>query len=337
MTDDGTSTEPDPDISKPCNRKSCKICSKFVYFHQPILCCFNCRDIFHGTCLKLTNHKVFILQQLIWSCINCGPDKEVSYSCETCFNSINIYTDNFVQCKQCDKIVHKVCLQSNLCLSCLPVPGLVISDPVLGNVCDDYYTNQPYFTPFNYYTNEIVDFLPEADALSENLQNCSEILSSCSYFNVQQFNDLQAGELEDCCNFIGINIDGFKKNFDKFCIFNSKINSECNIKGYFICETNVTESESQTFFLEGYNKFVLDRFKKADNNYKHKGSGLVIFLHQAFENVKIICDFGISTPDFECLCLDVVTNTEKFVIIAAYRSPNFGNFDNFITQFNSLL
>ena len=130
MTDDKTSTQPDPDISKPCNRKSCKMCSKFVYLHQPILCCFHCRDIFHGSCLKLSNDRVFILQQLAWSCPNCCPDKEFIYSCETCFSVINIYKDKFVQCKQCDKIVHKVCLQSNLCLSCLPVPGLDMPCPV---------------------------------------------------------------------------------------------------------------------------------------------------------------------------------------------------------------
>ena len=57
-------------------------------------------------------------------------------------------------------------------------------------------------------------------------------------------------------------------------------NSRNNIIGYFLCETNLTKSESQTFYLDGFNKFTLDRIPNDKNKLKHKGSGLIIFLRQ---------------------------------------------------------
>ena len=37
-----------------------------------------------------------------------------------------------------------------------------------------------------------------------------------------------------------------------------------------------------------YNTFVLDRLTKSDGTLKKKGSGVIIFLHKFFENVKIL-------------------------------------------------
>ncbi len=102
---------------------------KIVYFYQPILYCLYCHNVFHGKCLKLTNDKVFVLQQVMWCCPNCSVDKIVQYNCETCFSTIDMYNEKFTQCMKCCKIVHEQCIKSYLCLSCLPVPFIVTELP----------------------------------------------------------------------------------------------------------------------------------------------------------------------------------------------------------------
>ncbi len=338
MTSDRTESLPDPNISQPCNRKLCKICAKFVYLHQPILYCLYCHNVFHGKCLKLTNDKVFILQQVMWCCTDCSVDNIIHYNCETCFCAVNVYNEQFTQCKKCYKIVHNICITSYLCLSCLPVPFIDVGvrPNCSVNINNDFYENQPYFTPFQYYEKEVVDFIPDADELSENLQNCSLILGSCSYVNVDQFRKLVNDETRSNSVLVSINIDGFKTNFDKFKVFNCQINSNKIILGYFFCETNVTEVESQPFYLEYYNKFVLDRFTKTDGKNKQKGSGIVIFLHQNLKNVKKVDKLCISTRDFECLAVEVVTRTEKLLLLGGYHSPS-GNFDKFIELYDEVM
>ncbi len=135
---------------------------------------------------------------------------------------------------------------------------------------------------------------------------------------------------------LSINIDGFKTNFDKFRIFNNQINSCRKILGYFFCETNVTEIESQPFYIEYYNKFVLDKLIKNDGKSKRKGSGIVIFLHQNLKNVRKIDSLCFSTWDFECLALEVITKNEKLILIGGYHSPS-SDFDKFIDSYNKLM
>ena len=80
---------------------------------------------------------------------------------------------------------------------------------------------------------------------------------SCRYHTVSDF-----ASINDDTNlsFIGMNIDGFKSNFDSFLIIHEKIFAD----GYFICECNVTEEESNGFYIPNYNKFVLDRLSKSN-------------------------------------------------------------------------
>ena len=103
------------------------LCEKLVFLHQPILLCGDCRNVFHGTCLKFNSDKVFILQQLPWTCESCNVDKCVKYNCCTCFVQIDLYIDKITQCKQCFKLLHTSCATSNVCLDCLP-------DSTLGDI-----------------------------------------------------------------------------------------------------------------------------------------------------------------------------------------------------------
>ena len=134
-----------------------------------------------------------------------------------------------------------------------------------------------------------------------------------------------------------MNIDGVKTNFNKFKILNNRFgNLHINILSFILCETNVTEEESEPYYLEGYNKFVQNRITKKDGTLKRKGSGIIIFLQNKYENADKYQQFCKTTPDFECLALKVTTNNEKFLIIGIYHPPS-GNYNTFIELLDVLL
>ena len=125
---------------------------------------------------------------------------------------IAVSSDSFTQCKQCFKIIHKNCVTANICLSCLPV-AVDYAMPSITNVNNDFYSNLPYFSPFDFYCHEVTNFVPGAEILSDNLQHCNEIIHSCEYFTCDEFNLLDS---TDSVTFLSLNIDGFKSNFDTF-------------------------------------------------------------------------------------------------------------------------
>ncbi len=154
MLDDSRGSSSLLDISKPSNRKCCKICKKFVYYHQRVFLCGVCKDVFHGTCLKLNNVKVFILQQISWKCIFCcfnGIDESIfQLSCQTCWCNVDVYNENFVQCKQCNAVVHASCIVSKLCMSCLPV-----------KISNDIRTANKAIDADITYSNKLAAFFPK--------------------------------------------------------------------------------------------------------------------------------------------------------------------------------
>ena len=339
MANDGYSKQSLTSInSKPSERESCKICNKFVYFHQPILLCTSCCKVFHGICLKISNDDVFVYQQILWYCPDCRSSDNNRTFCESCFAEINIYSEKFKLCRQCHKPVHTFCLIDSVCISCNPIGDkstINLDKELKLTESDKFFDNQPIFSPFSYYEKNIVDFIPEADDLNDSIQQCNLILNSCRYIKTDDMNVMN----EHSCfpSFIGLNIDGIRTNFDKLKILNSKLlTCSENVAGYFLCETNVTDYESHSFNLEGFNKFTLDRFRDDNNALKHKGSGLMILLSQNFSRVQLCNNLSISTFDFESLAIEVVRGSTKYLFISVYRSPS-GNFDNFINLFDKTL
>ena len=284
--------------------------------------------------MRFNNDKIFILQQYRWHCSDCNFIEPVSYTCETCFTLVNVKIDNFTQCKQCFKITHVKCITSNICLTCLPV-AVEYEFPSVISVNNDFYSSLPYFSPFDFYCNEVINFVPGAETLSDNLQHCNEILHSCEYFTCNEFNHLDSA---DAVTFLSLNIDGFKTNFDTFLVHHNEFltSKSKKVDGYFMCETNVTENECQKFSLNGYNSFVLDRILNHEGNLKHKGSGLAVFLHENFSCASKVPELCISDPNFELLCIDIDVKIEKLFVICCYRSPS-GDFDTFIDRLNGTL
>jgi len=327
--------------SKPANRESCKICKKFVYYHQPILFCNTCRNIYHGTCLKFTNDRVFALQQTDWNCAKCCNLNLINYNCETCYQIINLPVDKISICNRCRKLLHYECSQRGLCLTCSLIDTPVINVNDIDEKSnkrneiekDQFFDNQPYFCPFDFYDKNFAEFLPDVDNLSDQISICNSVLKSCRYFNK---NDFVSSINSTQNNFMGLNIDGVRTNFDEFLIFNREFNSDKRMGGYFLCETNVTDVEAQTFYIEGYNKFVQDRIYNKNSVLKHKGSGLITFLNNSFSRVKTCSTLCKSTLDFECLTLEVIDKNTKYLFMNAYRSPS-GNFNKFLENFGETL
>lgn len=341
MTNDGyCKNSPLSISSRPSERESCKICNKFVYFHQPILVCTSCCKVFHGICLKISNDRVFILQQILWNCDDCCNAHDITrkFLCKSCSIEIDIQHESFNLCQHCRMPVHLTCLDDKLCAECRPTDSSSVDidkhyDKQTSHA-DKFFDDLPIFNPFEFYEKSIIDFIPEAESLNESMQKCSIILNSCRYSKLESCSDLSQSN----SSFIGLNIDGVRTNFDKFKIFDHKIRvtTKRKVLGYFLCETNVTASESEMFYLDGFNKFILDRKFNNKNKLKHKGSGLIIFLSQNLSKAKICEEMNISTNDFECLTIEVSNKDMKFLLICAYRSPS-GDFDSFINVLDEVL
>ena len=346
MSEDGYSKNFPLNVSgTAAKRKSCKICNKYIYFHQPILLCKCCRHIFHGACLKLSNDTVFNMQQIAWNCKDCCNEHSIKYHCVFCFSEIFISYEKITICKLCRKLAHINCLADEVCVICEPDKrpnlDLVKTGKLPDNLnnydinvsTDEFFKNQPIFTPFQFFEKNILDCMPDADSLNEQTHLCSSVLNSCNYVSrelyLENTNDIPT-------DFVSVNIDGARTNFSKLEIFHREFNVNKTIFGYFLSETNVTEGEAQTFFLEGYNKFVLNRIANTNNVLKHKGSGLMTFLSQDFDRVKVFPQLCISSFDLECLTIEVVTKQSKYLLTNIYRSPN-GNFESFLRKFEDIL
>ena len=192
-------------------RKSCTVCYKFVYFHQPILFCSVCRCVTHGLCKGIDNNKVFILQQFVWVCDNCSVSHPNILYCETCWGEISIYTENFIQCKNCNLLVHKCCEISKFCFNCSPDKNSATESTENDSVDTNFYQSQPFFEPFKLLENCPDEFLPEPEFNSENIQSCSEILSSCNYYTVDDIKTVtNQSRFKMSSLLFSMNIDGVR-------------------------------------------------------------------------------------------------------------------------------
>ena len=346
VTENRLSPPPPPFL--PANRKHCKICDKLVYLHQPVLMCGKCSDVFHGRCIGLKNSIIFDLQRTEWFCKTCSPHNNIT--CRSCCFSIFVSNEKFQLCKNCFLPTHLSCSYLTKCLNCIPdfmphntkVPSSVDNcQPLHINspLDDDYYNNLPCFNPFEEISEKMSHELTECDEVNENFIKNSFILNSCKYYDQLNFvNKVKLLNTDNNFLLVGLNIDGFKTNFDKFRIFNQTlITAGVKINCFSFCETNVTEIESQPFYIDGYNKFVLNKFVYENDISKQKGSGLVVFIDKLINNSFKDLKFCLSTPDIEILTVSFTSSDNlNYHIMAVYRSPN-GNFDNFLEKLDSTL
>ena len=235
----------------------------------------------------MQNDKIFTLQQLSWHCLECSKKYSQHIHCNNCANIVDPYKGKYSLCKICNNIYHVACLFEQKCTACIPEFDPTNSGHTYYNNLDNEneYDDLPYFSPFNCIERQITT-QPDPDELSDQIHAATQILQTCKYYNIQQFCEVAAQKKGNIL--IAWNIDGLRSNFDKFCMFNKSINlqNRC-VTAYVLCETNVTDFESQPFHLYGYNKFISDRIKISVDKYKHKGSGLMILLDENIRDASI--------------------------------------------------
>lgn len=309
----------------PSKRKSCKICNKFTYFHQPVLFCVSCLKIYHGKCLNFKNNDIFVLQQLNFSCPDCTT-KDNSIECVCCKVSVDVYNDKFIQCKNCYLLIHKHCSFHNCCLQCIPEfkPKAEVVDTYRSNIISEYYNNLPVFCPFHVTENKQNCNLIDTDEGSNDIQYASQVLRSCQYLDLQMFRNTYLSHMnKNSFVCLSLNIDGFKTNFDKFAIFHrALVQYSCKISCYLLCESNIIKDQAGPFYLQGYNKFVLDKIKISNNIYKNKGSGIVLYLDNKINNVEVCDDLSETTTDGEFSVVRFKLKKYTHYIIGVYRPPS---------------
>ena len=90
--------------------------------------------------MKLDNESIFVLHQHTWFCKSSFDEVSAFFNCETCFTNIDIFNEKVVQCKQCFKMLLKKCIESNICLSCMPLPLLYLNnDDKIDYIENDFY------------------------------------------------------------------------------------------------------------------------------------------------------------------------------------------------------
>lgn len=313
-------------LNRPCNRKCCSSCLKFVYLHQPILCCENCAKVFHGKCLNFNNDVVFNLQQTSWFCNECS-NFENRLNCHCCNSHIIPPSDKFAICNNCNLPAHtESCMFHKSCLQCVPdfIPSDSTHDTLsdtshMSNFTDYRLPELPYFTPFNTIENDHIHLIEPDQFFDKYIEN-NRILKTCEYYSDHKFNELCSSFSSNTFSIISLNIDGFKANFDKFRIFNQSINHK--ISCFALCESNVTQADSQHFYLDGYNKFVQDKIKIHETErFKQKGSGLVLYLDTIYNDASIATSFSTCTVDAEILTVRFTSKTHTHYILTVYRPP----------------
>ena len=324
----------------PNNRKHCNICKKCVYLHQPVLLCDNCTNVFHGKCLGLNNYDIFNIQQTNWFCDICSPNNNLK--CHACSLQIFLKNDKLEICKNCFLPVHKNCSFYKTCVNCTPefnpTESFLINKKYLpihnySPLDDDYYNDLPIFNPFDDTSDKFYEGLTEGGEVYEKFSQNERILNFCKYYSLQQF-VATVNSYNKFNNFllIGLNIDGFKTNFDKFNVLNTElIKAGLKVSCFCFLETNITLADSGPYYINGYNKFISDRIiNQNTEKYKKKGSGIAIYVDKKYTMIEKVPSFCTCTTDIEILTVTFTTELNfRYYLVGVYRPPH-GNFTNAI-------
>ena len=124
------------------------------------------------------------------------------------------------------------------------------------------------------------------------------------------------------------NIDGVSSNFDLFSNELMLKNEELSV--LTLTETNLDECNENIFKIQGFESIY--QSKKAG---KHKGSGLAIYIKEAFLFTKLDV-FSQCSSNIESLFISI-NNTENPITVGALYRPPSGDTNSFISELNLIL
>jgi hypothetical protein len=246
--------------------------------------------------------------------------------CSGCGKNINI-GQSTTECTKCSKLVHSKCLKKanftvvndnqycGLCHHTIPIRYNPFRDITLTqNHIQESDENDDHF-----YNNDFVETV-------DDIMNASNILEQCKSYSASEISSLIKPEIDFTAFFY--NIDGNKTNFD--CLAAELHTLKHNFSVVGVAETNIEPQHACLYPLDNYCSFYNE---VADG--KSKGTGVALYIHDSFKATPIATTCT-TTPNIECMFLEVSKGKSSVTVGIIYRPPN-GNVNVFLDDFQNTI
>ena len=236
----------------------------------------------------------------------------------------------FIVCEHCNCILHKKCKSkdnivtfrdSTYCKDCIDHNDIIRYNP--------FYT-PPHFANNGPFNQEPIDYI-------ESIENISHILENCKSFSINELNNhitTSSTDEEKVFSTFFLNIDGNPTNFDNFAVQMASISHKFSVIG--LAETNTDPENGNLYQLQEYSPIYQSRyFINSRNEYKSKGSGVCLYVHNGL-NFNKDEKLSICKASIETLFITITNTPEHIKVGVVYRPPN-SPLDEFNKEYEQIL
>ena len=130
---------------------------------------------------------------------------------------------------------------------------------------------------------------------------------------------------------MNFNIRSIGRNFEEFCTYLSNYRTKIDI--IILTETWLTDKHNiKDFEINGYHSPIVQ------NRESKSGGGVLIYLHERFNQFHIRKDLSFKDEFNHCLTVEYTNNKKKNLITACYRSPSDdNNIETFLRNLEGVL
>ena len=220
----------------------------------------------------------------------------------------------FMTCQMCDKIMHKKCKTDDNIVK--------FRDATYCKICtdaNDIVRYNPFYQAPHFANNGLID--DEPVNYIESIYNSSKILENCKTFSITELNaTILPKNSAQYLSKLFLNIDGNASNFDNFAVELSCIDHKFSVIG--LAETNTNPENGTLYQLNGYSSCYQSRyFCQKKNQFKGKGSGVCLYLHDSL-NFNKIPGLSLCNEHIESLFVSITSLQDPTVVGVIYRPPN---------------
>ena len=236
-------------------------------------------------------------------------------TCHSCSKNI-LKHHSFVICKTCDKICHSKCankvytfnfIENNWC--CWECSSL----------------EETRYNPFKSYRYDKYS-QPDIESFDE-IHQLENLLNNCKRYTFHELGS-QVKNSNEQLSIMFKNIDGVTSNFDLFSTELMLKNEELSV--LTLAETNLEECNKNIFKIQGFESIYQSKIIG-----KHKGSGLAIYVKEAFLFTKLDA-FSQCSSNLESLFISI-NNAENPIIVGVLYRPPSGDATLFFSELNLIL
>ena len=181
------------------------------------------------------------------------------------------------------------------------------------------------YNPFKSYRYDKYS-QPDNESFDE-IHQLENLLNNCKRYTFHELGS-QIKNSNEQLSIMFKNIDGVTSNFDLFSTELMLKNEELSI--LTLAETNLDECNKNIFKLQGFESIYQSKIVG-----KHKGSGLAIYIKEAFLFTKLDA-FSQCSSNLESLFISI-NNTENPITVGVLYRPPSGDTTLFISELNSIL